>query len=473
METGRKKLIVLGAGPAGLALAMKWLQRSSLQADVVVLEKADQVGGLAASFEHEGLIFDYGSHRLHPSTSPEILTELQNLLAGDLLDQTRYGRIRLFDRFVQFPLKPLELVRKLPPAFVAGFLRDSLVKPFISRGTPVSFADVLKNGLGKTFCASFYFPYAEKLWGLPPEQIAAVQAQRRVAANSFWKMAAKVLYRMPGLKRPGAGRFFYPAGGFGQISRVLAQEVQRLGGSLATRVQIDRMEQRADQGWTLFLHNGETVEADYVFSTIPLTVLTRLIHPVAPATVMQAVEALRFRAMVLHYVILETDQFTPFDAHYFPQKDLIFSRLSEAKNYRRAVEPRGRTGLCLEIPCNPDSPVWNQTDAEITAYVLADLHKAGLPVRCRVISSFSKRLAYVYPVYDLAFSDHLQTLEDHLSRFPRLIRLGRQGLFVHDNTHHTIEMAYKASECLDDDGRWSGEQWQRHLTSFAQNVVED
>ncbi len=473
MENGRKKLVVLGAGPAGLALAMKWLQRPSLKADVVVLEKADQVGGLAASFEHEGLIFDYGSHRLHPSTSAEILTELQKLLAGDLLDQPRYGRIRLFDRFVQFPLKPLELVGKLPPAFVAGFLRDSLVKSFARRGAPVSFADVLQNGLGKTFCESFYFPYAEKLWGLPPDQIAAVQAQRRVAANSFWKMAAKVLYKLPGLKRPGAGRFFYPKKGFGQISRVLADEVQRLGGSLATRVQIDRIEQQTDESWILYQQGGARLQADMLFSTIPLTVLTRLIHPVAPATVMQAVESLRFRAMVLHYVILETDQFTPFDAHYFPQKDLIFSRLSEPKNYRSAVEPVGRTGLCLEIPCNPNDSVWNQTEDETTEQVLADLHKAGLPVHCRVITGFSKRLPFIYPIYDLAFADHLQTLEDHLSHFPRLIRLGRQGLFVHDNTHHTIEMAYKASQCLDDDGRWSGEKWQRHLESFAQNVVED
>ncbi|HPI74373.1 MAG TPA: FAD-dependent oxidoreductase [bacterium] len=473
MEKGRKKLVVLGAGPAGLALAMKWLQRPQLKADVAVLEKSDQVGGLAASFEHEGLIFDYGSHRLHPSTSPEILRELQNLLAGELLDQPRYGRIRLFDRFVQFPLKPLELMCKLPPAFVAGFLRDSLVKPFMRREEPVSFADVLENGLGKTFCESFYFPYAEKLWGLAPEQIAAVQAQRRVAANSFWKMAAKVLYKMPGLRRPGAGRFFYPAKGFGQISRVLAQEVQRLGGSLTTRVQIDRIEQQTDGSWIVHQQGGASLQADMLFSTIPLTVLVRLIHPVAPAAVMQTVEALRFRAMVLHYVILETDQFTPFDAHYFPQKDLIFSRLSETKNYRRAVEPAGRTGLCFEIPCNPDSPVWNQTDAEITAHVLTDLRKAALPVQCRVIDSFSKRAPFVYPVYDLAFADRLQTLEDYLSRFPRLIRLGRQGLFVHDNTHHTIDMAYKAAQCLDDDGRWSAGQWQRHLESFAQNVVED
>ena len=254
----------------------------------------------------------------------------------------------------------------------------------------------------------------------------------------------------------------------------LDKRVQELNQDMTMAQQnLDRIEQQTDGSWILYQQGGASLQADMLFSTIPLTVLTRLIHPVAPATVMQAVEALRFRAMVLHYVILETDQFTPFDAHYFPQKDLIFSRLSEPKNYRSAVEPVGRTGLCLEIPCDPNDSIWNQTEDEITEHVLADLHKAGLPVHCRVITGFSKRLPFIYPIYDLAFADHLQTLEDHLNRLPRLIRLGRQGLFVHDNTHHTIEMAYKASQCLDDDGRWSGEQWQRHLESFAQNVVED
>jgi hypothetical protein len=34
-------------------------------------------------------------------------------------------------------------------------------------------------------------------------------------------------------------------------------------------------------------------------------------------------------------------------------------------------------------------------------------------------------------------------------------------------------MAYRAAECLRDDGAWQKELWQRHLQIFAQNVVED
>ena len=39
------------------------------------------------------------------------------------------------------------------------------------------------------------------------------------------------------------------------------------------------------------------------------------------------------------------DQFTEFDAHYFPETPVRISRLSEPKNYSLTVAP-GRTGLC-------------------------------------------------------------------------------------------------------------------------------
>ncbi len=471
MTNQRKKIVILGAGPAGLALALKLAQRPALQADVVVLEKNDQVGGLATSFTENGLIFDYGSHRLHPATKPEILQELKTLLGDDLLDRPRYGRIRLLGRFLQFPLKPFELLIKLPYSFVFGFLTDSLLKPFTKRPEQKSFADVLKNGLGKTICNYFYFPYAVKLWGLEPEKIAAVQAQRRVAANSIWKMIAKVLSKVPGFKRPGSGRFYYPRQGFGQISNALAKQVTELGGRIVLNCRIEKIEKQ-DSGFIIF-NNAEPIRADFIFSTIPLTAMTNLLQPSAPEGVRTAAAKLSFRAMVLHYLVLGKKPFTPFDAHYFPEKEVIFSRMSEPANYRCSVEPADRTGLCFEIPCNVGDDIWRMSEQELTDRVLSDLAKCDLTVTGRVLHSFSKRVPFIYPVYDLNFSENLQVINDYLIKIPKLISLGRQGLFVHDNTHHTIEMAWRAAECLNDDGRWDDGQWQCHLLAFAENVVED
>ena len=67
---------VLGAGPAGLGAAYR-LAGDGRRA--VVLEAAHRVGGLAGGAEVGGMRVDVGSHRLHPSTAPDILYCLRGL----------------------------------------------------------------------------------------------------------------------------------------------------------------------------------------------------------------------------------------------------------------------------------------------------------------------------------------------------------------------------------------------------------
>jgi hypothetical protein len=54
-----------------------------------------------------------------------------------------------------------------------------------------------------------------------------------------------------------------------------------------------------------------------------------------------------------------------------------------------------------------------------------------------------------------------------------VLTFGRQGLFAHDNTHHTLAMAYAAEECLADDGTIDAARWTRHRREFESHVVED
>ena len=121
----RPHIVILGAGPAGLGAAFELTRRAL--ARVAVLEQAGEVGGTAASFELAGLRVDYGSHRLHPACDPEVLQDIRVLLGDDLLDRPRHGRIRLCGRWVHFPLKPLDLARRLPLGFAfVGYAKDDL-----------------------------------------------------------------------------------------------------------------------------------------------------------------------------------------------------------------------------------------------------------------------------------------------------------------------------------------------------------
>jgi hypothetical protein len=54
-----------------------------------------------------------------------------------------------------------------------------------------------------------------------------------------------------------------------------------------------------------------------------------------------------------------------------------------------------------------------------------------------------------------------------------LLSFGRQGLFAHDNTHHTLAMAHAAVGCLRDDGTLDQDEWARHRRIFETHVVED
>jgi protoporphyrinogen oxidase len=482
----RDVLTVLGAGPAGLALAMKLLRRGDLDAPVVVIEQQSAVGGLAASFEFDGLYLDHGSHRLHPATDPEILADIRGLLGSDLLMRPRRGRIRLLGRYVKFPLSPLDLAFRLPPSFVTGVARDAISKLF-RRGSssPTTFAEVLLAGLGPTICTSFYFPYARKLWGLEPTAIAVEQAQRRVSANSIGKMIRKVLSVVPGLKSAAHGIFYYPRRGYGQISQALASEVRRLGGTILLSTQVRQIV--VDGGHIRRLvvatrparsQGGpdaevQEVDARFVFSTIPVTALARLLAPPPPDPVANSVTRLAYRGMILFYLILNVERFTPYDAHYFPEQEVAFSRVSEPKNYSMASEPVECTGLCVEVPCTVGDEVWRAPDEEIHRRVVADLARVGLPVEGLIRTSFARRLPSVYPVYDRSFAQHLAMVSSYLAGITGLVSLGRQGLFAHDNTHHTIEMAYRASECLEPGLTWNAEKWQHYLEHFRSHVVED
>src|SRR5436305_12937336 len=84
-------VVILGAGPAGAGAAYQ-LVRKGL-ARVTVLEQRDTPGGNAGSFNLDGVYCDFGSHRLHPVVSREILDDLRGLMGKDLMYQTRHGRM--------------------------------------------------------------------------------------------------------------------------------------------------------------------------------------------------------------------------------------------------------------------------------------------------------------------------------------------------------------------------------------------
>ena len=57
-----------------------------------VVERETAVGGNAGSFEIAGLRVDYGSHRLHPASHPQVLQRIRGVLGDREFETGRYRR---------------------------------------------------------------------------------------------------------------------------------------------------------------------------------------------------------------------------------------------------------------------------------------------------------------------------------------------------------------------------------------------
>jgi protoporphyrinogen oxidase len=424
------------------------------------------VGGAAASVTVAGIRADLGSHRLHPTVEPRILDELRRLLGDDLQWRPRNGRIRLEGRWIAFPLRPADLVRRMPPAMALGALRDAALAP-LRRPRADTFAEVLRAALGPAICERFYFPYARKIWGLPPEELAGEQARRRVGASSPGRILRRVL-APPGAARRG---FLSPRRGYGQLWEALAGDAAAAGARITLGAEVTGVELAPD-GARVTVAGGHEVTGRRVWSTIPLPALAAMARPAPGPAVLEGARGLRFRAMLLVYLVLGGGRYSPYDAHYLPEPVTPVTRVSEPPNYRGGDDPPDRTLLCAEIPCDPDDALWAADDDALGRLAADGLAACGLP-RPAPLGVHVERLRHAYPVLRAGQADALGRLDDWAAAQPALLTLGRQGLFVHDNAHHALAMAWAAVDCLRPEGGFDEAAWAAARARFARHVVED
>jgi protoporphyrinogen oxidase len=460
-------IAVVGAGPAGLAAAWR---AAAAGHEMVVFDRSSVVGGMAGSFEIAGLRVDHGSHRLHPATPPAILAALRGLLGDDLQTRPRHGRIRLGDRWLGFPLRTGDLLRRAPRGFAARAAVDAVTGP-LRRPRSDTFGEVVRAGLGPAVLDDFYGPYARKLWDSDPSELAGELARRRVSASSPGDIARRLVRG----SRPEGRTFLYPRRGFGAIAEAVAGAAVAAGADLRLGCGVRALKRRPGRGggWTVTLDDGTTLDAAQVWSTAPLPALAGIVDPAPPAAATAAAARLRHRAVVLLYLVIDRPRWTEFDAHYFPGPEVVAARVSEPRNYRDdPAQPPDLTVVCAEIACWPGDALWRAPDADLAARLADELAASGLPEPAPVRVE-SRRLASVYPVYRPGFADDLARLEAWASGLGGLVTFGRQGLFTPDNTHHAMAMGWAAAAALHPDGTLDRERWLAARDGFRGFVVED
>lgn len=459
-------VLVAGAGPTGLIASRALADRGH---DVLLIDQAPAVGGMSSSFEIGGQSVDFGSHRLHGRADPKLLGELRELLGEDLQRRDRNGRIRLLGRWVAFPLQFRDLLNGLPRWFAVRAALDAALSPF-RRAKGTNFAQDVRAGLGPTVFDAFYAPYAKKLWGLPAEEIDASMAKRRVSAGG----PLDILRRLVSVRSEEGKSFYYPRLGYGQIIDAIADSATRSGVEICLSTRLDALTCTEDGVDAVFCGpNGfETRRFSTCVSTVAVQHLVDAAMPAVPSEVADAASRLDHRGMLLVYLVIPRPQYTPFDAHYFPGQDILVARLSEPKNYRDGDDPAESTVLCAEIPCDEGGDLWRMNSESLGGLVSRQLVEQGLPVTGHVATEV-RRLPCVYPKYRHGYQDDLDCIEAWVDEQPRLVTVGRLGLFVPDNLHHVIEMGNAVARVVNSDGNVDREAWRLRREEFRSNVVED
>lgn len=443
---------MLGGGVAGLSAAWKLAEGGMA---VNLYEAAPVLGGMAGSMRRNGYIWDFGPHRFH-SKNPAIIETVQGLLGDDLRGRSLKTRVYFMDRYFDYPLNASNLLTNLPPQVAVMSFLDFVATKVRQRLRPSlddSFESWVVNRFGRRLYDIYFGPYTKKVWGHDPSQLSASWAAQRVAVVDLWDLLLRVLH----LRRGDNGfdhsefrnHFWYPRQGVGQIAEAITARAEQHGARLLTGARITGIEHR--EGKIVAIHyqkdGQEFVDAcEAVVSTLPLPLLVRLLTPAAPPDVLEAAQALTYRAMIFCFVEIDKPGISDDHWIYFPDERIIFNRISEMRNFSDQAVPEGKTSLTLEITCDIGDETWTTPEELLYERCVEGLLWAGLIERPeQVTGHFFRRLSHAYPTYDLDFEGKMGHLAYHLADYDNLASAGRQALFRYVNTDHVMEMGFSAA----------------------------
>ena len=443
-----KRVVIIGAGPAGLTaaylLAKKGIRPVLLEAD------EEYVGGISRTVRYKGYHFDVGGHRFF-SKSKEVNDLWTELLPDDLLTRPRKSRIYYSGKFFDYPLKPVKALMTLGffESFRCGlsFLKAKL---FPTRN-PKSFEEWVVNQFGYRLYTIFFKDYTEKVWGISCRELTADWAAQRIKGMSLWSAIVSVLTPPKKVITSLIDEFRYPRRGPGMLWEAAAEKTKALGGTIRMGREVTGLE-RTDSGW-LVRHrdaagNEEVEEADHVVSSAPLRDVVLNMTPAPPQEVRDAAALLRFRDYFTVALISKDDKRFDDNWIYIQEGSVTMGRIQNYKAWSPEMVPDGATAcLGLEYFCFDTDPVWSEPDEALIEMGKRELESLGLGRAEDVLDATVVRQRKTYPIYDEDFSASIDTIKAWMgTATPGLHPVGRNGQHRYNNQDHSMMTAMLAVE---------------------------
>lgn len=309
MAVNKKRIVIIGGGPAGLTAAHELLRDGGNERfDVTLLEESGEFGGISRTVRHNGNRMDIGGHRFFskdervmnwwrdilplqgaPSYDDKKLGRSHELEPGGpdpetcdrvMLKRHRVSRIYWNGKFFDYPvsLKPATLKSMgFAQTMRVGF---SYLGSLIHKLPEDNLENFYINRFGRTLYSMFFEGYTEKLWGRHPSVISADWGSQRVKGISITAVLKDALQKAFGKKDASKvetsliEEFWYPKYGPGQLWETVADIDEKLGCSIVKHAHVNSLKVKDGQvaSLTYLDEHGanHVVSGDEFISSMPL-----------------------------------------------------------------------------------------------------------------------------------------------------------------------------------------------------------
>jgi UDP-galactopyranose mutase len=435
------KIVIIGAGPAGLTAAFQLAKRGET---AIVLEADQVVGGISRTAEREGWRFDIGGHRFFTKV-PEVEAVWHEILPDeDFLVRPRLSRIYYNGKFFDYPLKAMNALRGLgikeAVLCVLSYAWARIRRP----KDETSFEGWTSARFGRRLYRIFFKTYTEKVWGVPATEIKADWAAQRIKNLSLFNAIVNAMLPKRNQKDITSliEEFQYPKYGPGMMWERATELVMAAGTKVMFNANVVRIEHEAGRATAVIAESGgvETrYEATEVISSMPISSLLKSMSPAPPPEVIAAADGLSYRDFLTIALVVPEAAGFPDNWIYVHAPDVKLGRIQNFGSWSPYLVKEGRTCLGLEYFVFEGDELWCSPDAELVKLGTKELAKLGLVKPEQVEAGYVVRMPKAYPMYNDTYKANVDTLRRWLeANAPNVYPVGRNGMHKYNNQDHSM-----------------------------------
>jgi protoporphyrinogen oxidase len=451
-EPERPPVVVIGAGPAGLAAA---LHLTDHVRDVVVVEATDTVGGISQTVERDGWRFDIGGHRFFTKAAAVEAVWHRLLCDEEFPVRPRLSRIHYNGKYFDYPLNARNALRNLgvvDAALCVASYAWAHVRPPQDRS---NFEGWVEARFGRRLYRKFFKTYTEKVWGVPASSIQADWAAQRIKNLSLGRA---VLQAIAPQRRTGQQvtslieQFRYPRLGPGMMWEACRRVVLERGGTIRMKHEVIALH-RSDghvRSVTVWSDQGnEELPCEAVISSMPIGELVERMLPAPPDEVLEAARKLHHRDFLTVAVVVPDHAGFPDNWIYIHEPYVRVGRIQNFGAWSPDMVRPGWTCLGLEYFVHEGDDTWSMADADLIELARRELTELDLLDADLVAQGYVVRMPKAYPVYDEGYAERVDLLRRWLEQEAVNVQpVGRNGMHRYNNQDHSMLTAMYAVENL-------------------------